>query len=241
MAESPQSQQSWAAWILDAYANSIIPATSEESQYEDGEDSAYESMSPSSATTGDPTLTTTNDAASAYGPYVRTGRGGSGNYTWDTAPSVSGDVEAQRPRAGSLREKRRAAANVEHIDTSAAVRNSKLRQSSQYVRVGRGGAGNIPFVQSNEIQRSPASATYPKSPLSGSSSTSHTGRGGAGNFAASRSASESAKTLKEKEEQEKADQRREDAERQVGEILRPPTQAWLGGRRRSWLPTEEEE
>ena len=165
--------------------------------------------------------------ASPYGPYIRTGRGGAGNYQWQT----SQDVEAQEP---PLIQKRDAAGQIESIDTAAAIRDrdqSMREQSSEtYTRVGRGGAGNYAYRQSNEPQRSPVLVSASKIvPV-------YTGRGGAGNYGAAKVANEQTKGEKEEKERIEAQQRREEAERYVVNFLQPPSQAYTGAVKRSGLP-----
>lgn len=221
MASDSDSQQSWTAWVLSAYASSVAPTYTEDAI---SDDSNYESMSPTYSESS------SEDTSSPYGPYARTGRGGAGNFQWQ--PERAADIEAQRPV--SLKEKRAAARQIEHIDTGLAIQNAKARATSQYVRVGRGGAGNMPYVQSNEIQQSPRATSMPlKSPLTATSPVMYTGRGGAGNHSASKAAAAQVKALKEKEQQLEADKRWEQAEQDVSNTLQAPTQAWLGGRRKS--------
>lgn len=226
------SQQSWAGWLLDAYANSVSAGPTEPAPDDD------EANLRSSA---GPNFQTDESSSSPYGPYLKTGRGGAGNFTWQTQaspPPPSGDLEAQKP--STLSERRKAAAKVEHIDTDAAVR-SRLAQrpASQYVRVGRG------FVPSNEVQQSPRSASQGVQPFGSpvvttSPSVAHPGRGGAGNHAAAIELNERKENEKHMREQMEAQARREKIEQQVQNTLQPPPDAWLGGRRRSGdLPERE--
>lgn len=225
-----QSQQSWAAWFLDAYANSVV--ASHEDFHEDvNDDSAYDSMSPTPSEVG------SSDSSSPYGPYIRTGRGGAGNFQWQSTKS-SFDMEAQKPAC--LKEKRRVTVQIEHLDTSAAVRNAQTRKTSQYARIGRGGAGNIPFIQSNEPQASPVTPSFTMSPTSTSSPIIRAGRGGAGNFNVAKSKSDAARIEKEKLDEAEAEKRREQAEQKVQNMLQAPTQAYSGQRRRSMLPEDLE-
>lgn len=223
-----QPQQSWAAWILDAYANSIVTSHDDLS-----DDSLYETITAEPARMGN---TTSDISSSPYGPYVRTGRGGAGNFTWES--QQAGDLEAQAPR--SLKEKRNISLDIEHINTSTAVRNSQARRTVTYPRVGRGGAGNI-YYQSNEIQKSPTTTTFARSPQSiVSSPVTYTGRGGAGNYGAAKATNDTARHAKEKQEQVEAEKRREEAEQQVQTLLKAPTQAYTVSRRRSLLPEDLE-
>lgn len=219
------AQQSWAAWILDAYANAIITS------HEDlTDDSFYDSMSST------PSDTDNTSSPSPYGPYVRTGRGGAGNFTWQS--------QHNRDPEGltlSFKEKRTISLELEHIDTLAAMKKSQARRTVTCPRIGRGGAGNVVFSQSNEIQRSPTATSFAKSPLSITSSPiMYSGRGGAGNFNATKSASDSARLAKEQQERADAAKRREQAEQQVQALLQAPTQAYIASRRRSLLPEDIE-
>lgn len=224
-----QPQQSWAAWILDAYANSVAPSHDDLL-----DDSLYEFTAESAEMANTSTSTSTS---SAYGPYVRTGRGGAGNFTWQSQQSI--DPEIQAPR--SLKEKRNITLAIEHIDTAAAVnRSQQTGRSFTFPRVGRGGAGNIIYTQSNEIQQSPTATTFAKSPSATSSPIMYTGRGGAGNFIAAKSTSELARQTKEREEQAEAEKRREKAEQQVSSLLQAPGHAYTGSRQRSLMPEEFE-
>lgn len=220
-----EPQQSWAAWFLDAYANTNIV-----SHDDSADDSAYETASPTSMSE------LSNTESSPYGLYVKTGRGGAGNFTWQSQQPA--DLESQK--SGSLRDKRKAAMKIEHIDTSAAVRNAQTRQVSQYARVGRGGAGNMPIIQSNEPQASPMVSTFSRSPISASSPVIVSGRGGAGNFGAARSVSAQAAIEKEQRERVEAEKYREQAELKVSGMLQAPSQAYVGTRRRQGLPFEME-
>lgn len=223
-ASESEPQQSWAAWLLDAYANTNIA-----SHDDSADDSAYETASPTSTSE-------VSTESSPYGPYVKTGRGGAGNFTWQTQRQA--DLESQK--STSLRVKRKAALNIEHIDTSVAVSNAQARKTSQYARVGRGGAGNMPIIQSNEPQASPTTLTFSKSPISASSPVFTSGRGGAGNLGAARSASAQAGFEKEQQELARAEKQRAQAELKVSSMLQPPSQAYVGTRRRSGLPFEIE-
>lgn len=138
-----QPQQSWAAWILDAYANSVAPSHDDLL-----DDSLYEFTAESAEMANTSTSTSTS---SAYGPYVRTGRGGAGNFTWQSQQSI--DPEIQAPR--SLKEKRNITLAIEHIDTAAAVnRSQQTGRSFTFPRVGRGGAGNFIAAKStSELAR----------------------------------------------------------------------------------------
>lgn len=231
------TQQSWGAWLLDAYTSSVSPTLSEPSHIsqEDNSESDYDPGSPSTSQSS-PTMS----SSLPFGPYVKTGRGGAGNFTWQSQQNINPEdkLEAQKP--STLIERRKAASRIEHLDTSEAMRNrAAQRSASQYIRVGRG------FVQSNEIQQSPRSISMPidlpSTPISATpTSAVPSGRGGAGNFAA-------AAANKEREEAEKQTQARLEAEKtreriteQVESKLMPPPDAWLGGRRRNLLVPEDD-
>lgn len=235
------STQSWAAWLLDSYASSISPVNSHHD-----EDTSSEPTTYTTSPTHSPMSSVSN--SSAYGPYVRTGRGGAGNYTWQASeraksPSVS-DLEDQKSvqHHSSLAERRKAAAKLEHIDTQEALR---LRQTSaQYLHAGRGGAGN--YVSSNDVaqaKRSPSlpvtlGTVRPPSPLNGY--PVHPGRGGAGNYAAAAEANGRKESEKDQEDRIKAEQRREQIIVEVDGMLQPPPGAWLGGRRKSEAMHDED-
>ncbi|KIV88543.1 hypothetical protein PV10_08218 [Exophiala mesophila] len=224
--------QSWAAWLLDSYASSISPVNS---QHDDDSDSHH-----TYTTSPVHTPMSSISNSSAYGPYVRTGRGGAGNFTWQSDDKSSKsptmvDIEAQKEpvQPSSLSERRTAAANLENINTQEAMR---LRQSSaHYFPSGRGGAGN--FISSSEVAQAKRSPSLPVS-LTGVKTNSpiypvHPGRGGAGNYAASAEASGRKTTDKDRQEKIEAEQRREQVVCEVDGLLQPPPGAWLGGRRRS--------
>ncbi|KEF56009.1 uncharacterized protein A1O9_07589 [Exophiala aquamarina CBS 119918] len=229
------STQSWAAWLLDSYASSVSPVNSHPDEDTFSEPTTY-TNSPSHS----PMSSVSN--SSAYGPYVRTGRGGAGNFTWqasDLAKSQSvSDLEAQKtpvPQVSSLSERRKAAAKLEHIDTQEAL---KMRQSSaQYLYAGRGGAGN--YLSSNDIAQAKRSPSLPvtlgtvRPPSPSNAYSAHPGRGGAGNYAAAAEANGRKESEKEQEERIKAEQRREQIIVEVDGMLQPPPGAWLGGRRKS--------
>lgn len=231
--QAPPSQ-SWAAWLLDSYALSISPVNSQH----DDEDDPVSHSTYTTSPVHSPMASISN--SSAYGPYVRTGRGGAGNFSWQSDDKSSKsqsviDVEAQNDpvQPSSLGERRTAAAKLENIDTHDAMR---LRQSSaHYLPSGRGGAGN--FISSSEIAQAKRSPSLPVS-LTGVKAGSpiypvHPGRGGAGNYAASAEASGRKTTDKDRQERVEAEQRREQVVYEVDGLLQPPPGAWLGGRRRS--------
>ena len=235
------STQSWAAWLLDSYASSVSPVNSHHD-----EDTSSEPTTFTTSPTHSPMSSVSN--SSAYGPYVRTGRGGAGNFTWQASElakshSVS-DLEAQKyvQQHSSLGERRKAAAKLEHIDTQEALR---LRQTSaQYLHAGRGGAGN--YLSSNDVaqaKRSPSlpvtlGTVRPPSPLN--AYPVHPGRGGAGNYAAAAEANGRKESEKDQEDRIKAEQRREQIIVEVDGMLQPPPGAWLGGRRKSEAMHDED-
>jgi hypothetical protein len=238
--------QSWASWLLDSYADSVSPLATDtsfhhhEDSYATSESSYHESQSSKSSISN----------SSAYGPYVKKGRGGAGNFTWQTdlklAPRSTSptDLEANRlhQTQPSLAERRKAAARLETINTKDAM---CIRQNSaQYLGGGRGGAGNYAAAPADmrSLQRSatlPAkliSPTTPKPPSPNhqpSFPVMHPGRGGAGNYAAAAEAIGRVETEKEQEERLAAEQRREQIVEEVDGLLQPPPGAWLGGRRKS--------
>ncbi|KAK7903285.1 hypothetical protein LTR67_001303 [Exophiala xenobiotica] len=252
------TQQSWAAWLLDSYASSVSPVTSD-SPYRHHDDSpsisesSHATSSPSRSSSLSPMSSISN--SSAYGPYVRTGRGGAGNFTWQTdlKPAKSSadlDLEAQSTKqTSSLSDRRKAAAKLENINTNRAVSQQHTRQSStQFLSVGRGGAGNY-TSSTSEIappKRSPSlpvslsarSASGSRNPSPTSLHFLHPGRGGAGNYANAADVGSRNETEKEQEERLAAEQRRDQIAEEVDGLLQPPPGAWLGGRRKSEIMDE---
>lgn len=186
--------------------------------------------------------------SSAYGPYVRTGRGGAGNFTWEASiksPKVSEiDLEGQNPKHSSLADRRKAAANLENINTKRAVNKHTRQSSGGFLSVGRGGAGN--YASSNDIappKRSPSlpvsmSAGASRNPSPTSQFFVHPGRGGAGNYANANDMTTRNETEKEQADRLAAEQRREQIAEEVDGLLQPPPGAWLGGRRKSEVAYE---
>lgn len=240
--------QSWTAWLLDSYASSVSPVTTDSSyrhhdeSHSISEPSSYDPHSSSQS----PMSSVSN--SSAYGPYVRTGRGGAGNFTWQTElkpakPTSPIDLEAQpQQQHTSLAARRKAAAKLENINT---IETMRLRQSSaQYLSVGRGGAGNYAANNADikEAKRSPSlpasfNSRAPVTPKPGTASPGsaypiHPGRGGAGNYAAATEARTRGEGEKDAEERLAAEQRRGQIIEEVDGLLPPPPGAWLGGGRR---------
>lgn len=241
--QNMSSQQSWAAWLLDSYASSVSPVTTDSPYRHHDESHPTSDQSYTVSPTQSSSLSSVSSISnsSAYGPYVRTGRGGAGNFNWQTdlkpaKPSSNLDLEAQQPsQQPSLAERRKAAARLENIDTAEVVH--RRQNSAQFLSVGRGGAGN--YASNSELiqaKRSPSlpvslHSTKPTSPPT--SYGPHPGRGGAGNYAAAAEAT--GQTHEEQQQQERlaAEQRREQIVVEVDGILQPPPGAWLGGRRKS--------
>ncbi|KAL2430375.1 hypothetical protein ABEF95_005999 [Exophiala dermatitidis] len=88
------SQQSWAAWLLDSYASSVSPVTSESPYRHHQESDSPSTTEDASSSNSSSTTTSTRGTSTVpspmspsslvspspgYGPYVRTGRGGAGN------------------------------------------------------------------------------------------------------------------------------------------------------------------
>ncbi len=172
---------------------------------------------------------------SPYGPYVRTGRGGAGNFHWDSEQGQqSPDVESQRPI--SLAERRQAAQKLERIETGQAMQTlSKRAASNPYMHVGRGGAGN--YTQSNEIQSAAKSPRSASSTYAPAAQVPTVGRGGAGNVMAAMDAKAKVQRERDARERQEADKRRENIEQQVADILPPPPGAVIAAtsRRSSML------
>lgn len=231
---NPQ-QQSWAEWFLDSYAASS-PITTEPMHYDDDEsaaesqrhsdsdDSPMSATSQSSATQRTFSAHTTS-SLSPYGPYTQFGRGGAGNFYWQNSAASQSTPDLETGQHLSLAERRAAAARLQRINTGESIKPRNI--SSQYVHVGRGGAGNL--AQGAEIQLSKS----PVSPNPGIVSTPTTGRGGAGN--ASKMEEHKRQLRREQEELERivVEKRRERVEQEVDGLLMPPPGAFLGGSRRS--------
>jgi hypothetical protein len=224
---NPQ-QQTWAEWLLDSYAASS-PVTAESIHYaeDDSDESrAHSDDSPMSATSQSAAARSysahATSSLSPYGPYNRVGRGGAGNFHWQTtATNTTQDLETAQHV--SLSERRTAAAKLQRINTEQI----KARNiSSQYVHVGRGGAGNL--AQGTEIHLSKS----PISPNPRSVSTPTIGRGGAGNVG--KMEEQKRQLRREQEDLEKivVEKRREKVEQEVDSLLMPPPGAFLGGNRR---------
>ena len=222
------STQSWTSWILDSYASSVHPTTtSPDTESSDPIEDVRTKKSP-------PRLHSRSQSASSshFGPYVKTGRGGSGNFTWQSEQPKP-DVEAQRQSSRS--ERQPAATQIEPLESTDAWSNlKKRRQSAQFLRMGIGGAGNVSLVQSNEAQspRSPNFTRSTSSPLGSTFPRIHHGRGGSGNYAAAMEAERHIESEKEYEERIAAEQTREKIEQDVESLLKAPQGALLSERRR---------
>ena len=221
------SKESWTSWILDSYASSIHPVSASPDAESPDPMEDTTKIAPSLASRSPST------SSSQYGPFIKTGRGGAGNFAWQ---SQEPDIEAQRQ--SSLTDRQRAAAQIEHLNTGDALKSSKIRpkKSAQYLRVGIGGAGNL--LQSNEVQspRSPNFTRSASSPLSATFPKLHHGRGGAGNYAAAMEGFKKIESEREYEERIAAERRREKIEQDVENILKPPRGALLSeGRRKEGM------
>ena len=159
---SSQPAQSWTAWLLDSYASSVqhdineVPQDAEPNSSGTNDSLSSESVDPSSTSRSFPS----SSSSSSYGPYLKTGRGGAGNFHWGSQ-TESGNTDLESQRQSTLSERRKAAGKLERLETGEAMLNRKL--SAQYLHVGRGGAAN--YAQSNEIQ----TVQSPRSPFSPSS------------------------------------------------------------------------
>lgn len=226
MSSQPARSQSWTAWLLDSYASSVqqdineVPQDTAQQSTTDGSPISNPSQSSTSGSMA------SSSSSSPYGPYLRTGRGGAGNFHWDPqTDSQNPDLESQQQ--SSLSERRKAAGKLERLETGEAMQNRRL--SAQYLHVGRGGAAN--YAQSNEVQ----TVQSPRSPFSPSSRSISlgSGRGGAGNL----NSTMETKAREEQDELEKersdAERRREQVEEQVDVMLQPPPGAVLSGSKRS--------
>lgn len=222
------SQQTWAEWLLDSYAASS-PVTAESIHYaedESDESNPHSENSPMSATSQSSAARSysahATSSLSPYGPFTRVGRGGAGNFQWQTASATAQDLETAHHV--SLSERRSAAAKLERINTEQI----KARNiSSQYVHVGRGGAGN--FAQGSEIHLSKS----PVAPSTRTVSSPVVGRGGAGNVGRMEEQKKQFKREQEDLERIVVEKRREKVEQHVDSLLMPPPGAFLGGPRRA--------
>ena len=221
-------QQTWAEWFLDSYAASS-PVTAEPIHYtedDSDESNTHSDDSPMSATSQSSAARSYSAHAttslSPYGPFTRVGRGGAGNFQWQTPVATSQDLETAQHV--SLSERRSAAAKLQRINTEQI----KARNiSSQYVHVGRGGAGN--FAQGSEIHLSKS----PTTPSSRTVSTPIVGRGGAGNVGKREEQRKQLRREQEDMERIVVEKRREKVEQHVDSLLMPPPGAFLGGNRRA--------
>ncbi len=210
----PEDKESWTDWILSSYSSSVNPSNLDLP------------ITPNPEPESDPS---TESSASPWGPYTKTGRGGAGNFIWES--DLPQDVESQiRP---SLRLNQQASTFDEEDE-----RVDKLRVKKRPVNIhtGRGGVGNLSATYAAQSPRSPS---WPISPTSEPSPTKARvasaavyGRGGAGNLAPSAATVSQAKDEKMEEERKIAEDLREKAEHDVENMLRPPEGAFLAGSRR---------
>jgi Protein of unknown function (DUF3602) len=209
-----KTTESWADWILSSYSESINPPPAE--------------AAPSPSPESDSSDVSPDATSSPWSPYAKSGRGGVGNFQWQS--ELSHDVEAQHQ--ASLRSHQTSAANSEAAETAEKIASRKRPAN---IVTGRGGVGNtIPAAYAPDTPRSPTWHVSPSSPACAAprgASAIH-GRGGAGNFAASSLALSQAKEEKMGEERKLAEGLREKAEQDVENMLRPPEDAFLAGARR---------
>jgi hypothetical protein len=206
-----KATESWADWILSSYSESISPPPIE----------APPSPSPES----DSSDVSPDSSSSPWGPYTKSGRGGAGNFQWQS--DIPHDVGAQH--RSSSRDRQTSAANSEPADSEETIASRKRPAN---IVTGRGGAGNL--VPATYAPGTPRSPTWPMSPNSPPSATPRNasavyGRGGAGNFTASSLALSQTRDEKLEEERKMAEDLREKAEHDVENMLRPPEGAFLAG------------
>lgn len=235
---NPQ-QQTWTEWFLDSYAASSPVATEPMHYADEDPDRSHQRRnsddSPMSATSSHTSAAPaprsfsahTTSSLSPYGPYTRVGRGGAGNFYWPNATAGPEAPDLETAQHLSLSERRSAAAKLQRIHTGEQIKARNI--SSQYVHVGRGGAGNL--AQGNEIQL--AKSPISPHPLVVSTPTVSVGRGGAGNVG--RVEEQKRQLRREQEDLERivVEKRREKVEQEVDSLLMPPPGAFLGGSRRS--------
>ena len=200
------SNESWTSWILSSYSESVTPVTD--------------------VPTDEPNYNATSSTTSSshWGSYNKSGRGGAGNFTWQS--DIPHNAEAQRQ--SSLSERQKAAAAVEALERKEAIDSVP---SSGYVATGRGGAGNMTIAPALPQSNSPYSPRSPTFPVNRTRSA-NSGRGGAGNFAAGAAIADKDMRDKEKEERTVAAGLREKIEQDVENLLQPPQGALLAEGRR---------
>lgn len=260
MSQSPiqtnPSSQSWSSYILSAYSSSVSP-TYDPDQYEP----TATPISPSSSTSPNPntmsssssssTPTTTNHP-SPWGPYTKSGRGGAGNFTWQSShqptPTTHTDPEANPPppqQSSLLSQRQKAAAESEARELADALAS---KQAAEYAHVGRGGAGNwTPSVELAPPASAPEVAAPPPPPptLISMSATAgagdpyraaksgYYGRGGAGNF--NTGSEEARRVAEEKERKRREEELRRRVEESVQlEMRRPEGAVTREGRERDF-------
>ena len=242
------TSESWTTWLLSSYASAV---------------SASDPSTSMSETLPPPTnISRSTSSSSPWGPYVRTGRGGAGNFTWasDFPPPTEADLEARASPLTSLSHRQKALAESEAQDSSSVLRS---RPRAEYLHLGRGGAGNwasTPTSSSsdhlNRSSLSPLSSTssaYAQSPLSPSfPSHSHShyrsfsggsgvvsggrSRGGAGNLSASQEAAARLQQERDEAQRRVGEDLKSRAKRDVEWLIRAPQEAVLAkmdGKRRS--------
>ena len=209
----PEVKESWTDWILSSYSSSVNPSNLDLP------------ITPYPEPESEPS---TESSVSPWGPYAKTGRGGAGNFTWES--DLPQDVEAQTHP--SLRVNQRASTFDEE---SERVDKLRVKKRPTDIHTGRGGAGNLSATYAAQSPRSPSwpiSPTSEPSPTKARAASTVHGRGGAGNFAASAAVANQAKDEKIDEERKMAEDLREKAEHDVENMLRPPEGAFLAGSRR---------
>lgn len=236
---SSTPRQTWSDYILSTYSSSISP-THDPDQY-----------APSATAITSPTPTTTtvsmspsSSTTSPWGPYTKSGRGGAGNFTWQSSSSSSPTNPDPDPESGiqqtSLSARQKAAA-----DLSAREQASTLAQKpkAEYTHLGRGGAGN--FTPSAEVAPPPsAPEVIDDAPRPRTSSTFSTavdpylaarsgyyGRGGAGNYTDSAAEVEETKRREREREREREESLRRQVEESVLIGMRRPEGAVTRERR----------
>ncbi|KAI1369207.1 hypothetical protein F5Y08DRAFT_185061 [Xylaria arbuscula] len=161
--------------------------------------------------------------------YLRTGRGGAGNFysrkdVEDIAKKdATEDIEAQKPPVEQDGNSTAPNTTLQAVSASSAAAATPAGDGATYLRSGRGGAGNFattvhlpstttststsasPPLSSHPSSASPGSKPLPSSPSSSSPSYTggprYSGRGGAGNYYDSGlESSEAAQRAKEEQE-----------------------------------------
>lgn len=164
-----------------------------------------------------------NDTSSPYGPSIRTGRGGAGNFIWQS------DLEKKRAEDPESALPSKLTTNTSLITKSShpipsSSTTTTTTTTQPYIPTGRGGSGNFhPPPLSPTL---PTTTSTPSKPSPNPSRIS--GRGGAGNIEATNAAASQARNrVEEKEREELEEQVRRAVRLNVEQGLERPRGAWI--------------